>query len=188
MYAMLTFLFFLGVSSATGSSCSSGTSFLACLTGAYDLQFNLVRVELIKMSSSHLTLLLKRVFGLILILILWFIFSLSPLCRSLVRKIINRQSNNMSYWERYLLLLGSLGRTSVLVSFGRGFLSGLHRDEHALFGFVRAKWLQTHLLLGRGLLVLGLVLLDLFDPGRCRNVPFLDCHQKVSETHIYCHY
>lgn len=51
------------------------------------------------MSSSHLTLLLKRVFGLILVLVLWFILSLSPLCRSLVRKIINRQSNNMSYGE-----------------------------------------------------------------------------------------
>lgn len=72
------------------------------------------------------------------------------------------------------MLLGGLGRTSVLVSFGHGFLSGLHRDEHALFDFMRAKWLQTHLLLGSGLLVLGLVLLDLFDPGRCRNVPFLD--------------
>lgn len=96
MYVMLTFLFFLGVSSTTGSSCSSGSSFLACLTGAYDLQFNLVRAELIQMSSSHLTLLLKRVFGLILVLVLWFILSLSPLWRSLVRKIINHQSNNMS--------------------------------------------------------------------------------------------
>lgn len=72
------------------------------------------------------------------------------------------------------MLLGGVRRASVLVSFGRGFLSGLHRDEHALFGFVRAKWLRTHLLLGSGLLILGLVLLDLFDPGRCRNIPFLD--------------
>lgn len=57
---------------------------------------------------------------------LWLILGLGLLRRSLVRKIINRQSKSAGHrGKRYLLLLGSLGGAILLVSFGLGLLSAL---------------------------------------------------------------
>lgn len=84
------------------------------------------------------------------------------------------------------MLLGSLGGASVLVSFGRGFLGGLHKDEHALFGFVMGKYKRTFFLVA-GFSSSGSFSSTFSTLADAGTSPSLTDIRKC-QTHIYCHY